>query len=275
MFDDFANPETQVLAFIGIFVVVSLVVVGGIALRAILRTRQQERARDEACSEVQLLATQLSFADIVVSDQDCAEQYKLSLAKCRAQFKDCVEAMNSWLQRKVHDEQQWRSLGTTARVTREVVLTNASYAQEFLRRCRHAKTALKAAVELVSLYAPPEGLTVELQPAIRQVDVARRMIGDHRFEDAQRICMHVEELLEACEEAARLFIVADEVRTKCGEDSWQAERARTTMTNMQWMLDTLDAPSAAEARDRFKLTRTKLMDYSNEPEPGTLLEDEA
>lgn len=275
MFDDFANPETQILASIALFVVVSLTVVGFFALRAILIARRQDRVRNEACAEVDTLARQLSFADVVVSDEDCAEQYKKSLGKCRTQFKDCVEAMNSWLQKKVIDEEQWQSLATTARITTDVVRSNAAYAQEFLTRCRFAKTALLAADELVSTYVAPDGLTVDVQPARRQTVAARRLFDEHRFEDARHICQHVEELLEACEEAARLFIVIDEVRTKCGEDSWQAERALTVSVDMQWLLAGLEASSAAEMRDRFKWTRQKLMDYSTEPEPGTLLEDES
>lgn len=178
MLDDFANSETQILASIALFVVVSVTVVVFFALRSIFNARRQERLRNEACAHVDTLAKQLSFADLVISDEDCAEQYKNSLGKCRAQFKDCVEAMNSWLQKNVIDEEQWQSLATTARITTEVVRSNAASAQEFLTRCRIAKTALSAADELVSTYLAPDGLTVDVQPARRQAVAARRLFDE-------------------------------------------------------------------------------------------------
>lgn len=276
MFDDFANPDTQLLVAIACFALLFVAIFVWL-IRGYLRASRQERAKESACSQVQALAAELSFAHLTIGHEDCAEKYVASLAQSRERFREMVNAMRAWTAANVHDETQWRSLETTARVTAEIVRSNAAHAEEFLARCKIARQAMSEGELLLASYVPPENLSVDLEPARLQMQVATKFFKQHRFEDARRICARMNAVVEACEEASRLLIVIDEVSTKCGVDSWQAERAAAVKSQVPWLLSSFDAQpdTAIQIRDRFKLTRIKLLDYSNEPEPGTLLDDES
>ena len=274
MFETFSDADVILIAAGALVTVVTLVMVCARIVRRVRAEKLHDRTRHDACTWIDALATAISYADLIISQPDCSDFYRLQLNNARTQLKEFVRKRDLFNEQGAKTN-EWYLLGNNALSTAKALTTTSEDASAFIHQAKLAMQALKSAQAKLAAYVAPPELQVDTSGVQAQLGVAERKFGEHRFEECRSIVARLDQMVSVCEEGARLALVIESVLAKYGVDSWQAERARTASLQRKSAVRWLNPAEAEHTRAQLTATRLKLSDFSNSPDCGDLLEDES